>query len=173
MPVTCIDLGVVRASTAAFDDKVVVTIGQDAISKLRGDGPRLSDDPDFTSARDAAGLPDKTAGFIWVDLEDGLPLILGLAEATGQSDPRRHPRQPRAARLVPRRGPTSTVARGSFTAFAADRLAFAAVAEREFLFTSESVTEGHPDKIADQISDSVLDAVLTRRRRTAASPARR
>ena len=31
---------------------------------------------------------------------------------------------------------------------------------RDFLFTSESVTEGHPDKIADQISDSVLDAVL-------------
>jgi S-adenosylmethionine synthetase len=30
----------------------------------------------------------------------------------------------------------------------------------EFLFTSESVTEGHPDKMADQISDSVLDAVL-------------
>lgn len=32
--------------------------------------------------------------------------------------------------------------------------------EREF-FTSESVTEGHPDKIADQISDSILDAILT------------
>ena len=30
-----------------------------------------------------------------------------------------------------------------------------------FLFTSESVTEGHPDKIADQISDSILDACLT------------
>jgi S-adenosylmethionine synthetase len=29
-----------------------------------------------------------------------------------------------------------------------------------FLFTSESVTEGHPDKIADQISDGVLDAAL-------------
>jgi S-adenosylmethionine synthetase len=29
-----------------------------------------------------------------------------------------------------------------------------------YLFTSESVTEGHPDKIADQISDSVLDAIL-------------
>ncbi|WP_244163003.1 S-adenosylmethionine synthetase N-terminal domain-containing protein, partial [Streptomyces bungoensis] len=28
------------------------------------------------------------------------------------------------------------------------------------LFTSESVTEGHPDKIADQISDTVLDALL-------------
>src|SRR5206468_5804709 len=34
------------------------------------------------------------------------------------------------------------------------------MAAREFLFTSESVTEGHPDKIADQISDAVLDAVL-------------
>ena len=31
---------------------------------------------------------------------------------------------------------------------------------RSFSFTSESVTEGHPDKIADQISDAVLDAVL-------------
>jgi S-adenosylmethionine synthetase len=32
--------------------------------------------------------------------------------------------------------------------------------ENEFLFTSESVTEGHPDKIADQISDAILDAAL-------------
>jgi S-adenosylmethionine synthetase len=35
-----------------------------------------------------------------------------------------------------------------------------AYADHRFLFTSESVTEGHPDKIADQISDAVLDAVL-------------
>jgi S-adenosylmethionine synthetase len=33
-------------------------------------------------------------------------------------------------------------------------------AAHEFLFTSESVTEGHPDKVADRISDGVLDAVL-------------
>jgi S-adenosylmethionine synthetase len=32
--------------------------------------------------------------------------------------------------------------------------------DRPFLFTSESVTEGHPDKVADQISDAVLDAIL-------------
>ncbi|HIE28142.1 TPA: methionine adenosyltransferase [Candidatus Poribacteria bacterium] len=31
---------------------------------------------------------------------------------------------------------------------------------QDFLFTSESVTEGHPDKIADQISDSILDAIM-------------
>ena len=34
--------------------------------------------------------------------------------------------------------------------------------DREFLFTSESVTEGHPDKVADQIADGVLDEVLRR-----------
>src|ERR671937_895226 len=34
------------------------------------------------------------------------------------------------------------------------------MAQDEYLFTSESVTEGHPDKIADQISDAVLDAII-------------
>ncbi|HZT10791.1 MAG TPA: methionine adenosyltransferase, partial [Actinomycetota bacterium] len=34
------------------------------------------------------------------------------------------------------------------------------MARDEYLFTSESVTEGHPDKIADQISDAVLDSIL-------------
>ena len=32
--------------------------------------------------------------------------------------------------------------------------------KKDYFFTSESVTEGHPDKIADQISDSILDAIL-------------
>ncbi|MBW6493945.1 MAG: methionine adenosyltransferase [Burkholderiaceae bacterium] len=32
---------------------------------------------------------------------------------------------------------------------------------QEYLFTSESVSEGHPDKVADQISDAILDAILT------------
>ncbi len=34
------------------------------------------------------------------------------------------------------------------------------MSQRTFLFTSESVTEGHPDKVADQISDAILDALL-------------
>ncbi len=33
--------------------------------------------------------------------------------------------------------------------------------ERSYLFTSESVTEGHPDKVCDQISDAILDEILT------------
>ena len=32
----------------------------------------------------------------------------------------------------------------------------------DFLFTSESVSEGHPDKVADQISDAILDAILAK-----------
>jgi len=45
-----------------------------------------------------------------------------------------------------------------------------------YLFTSESVTEGHPDKICDQISDSILDALLARpqprcRQKSSSTPA--
>src|SRR4026207_1595492 len=39
-------------------------------------------------------------------------------------------------------------------------MSFEPLSDNEFLFTSESVTEGHPAKMADQISDGVLDAVL-------------
>ena len=31
----------------------------------------------------------------------------------------------------------------------------------DFVFTSESVTEGHPDKMCDRVSDSILDAILS------------
>ena len=34
------------------------------------------------------------------------------------------------------------------------------MAKEKILFTSESVTEGHPDKICDQISDAILDALM-------------
>jgi S-adenosylmethionine synthetase len=56
-------------------------------------------------------------------------------------------------------GQTSTGSRVSCPATGADT-SMSNYGSREFLFTSESVTEGHPDKIADQISDGVLDAVL-------------
>ena len=37
--------------------------------------------------------------------------------------------------------------------------------QKEFIFTSESVSEGHPDKMADQVSDAILDAILTQDKR--------
>src|SRR5882757_6576949 len=43
------------------------------------------------------------------------------------------------------------------------RRIFAALSE--YLFTSESVSEGHPDKVADQISDAVLDAIIAQDKR--------
>src|SRR3989338_7911070 len=39
------------------------------------------------------------------------------------------------------------------------------MSRHNFLFTSESVTEGHPDKIADQISDGILDAIMAQDKR--------
>jgi S-adenosylmethionine synthetase len=42
------------------------------------------------------------------------------------------------------------------------------MAKREYLFTSESVTEGHPDKMCDQISDAVVDAIIGREAELAA-----
>ena len=40
--------------------------------------------------------------------------------------------------------------------------------KRTYLFTSESVTEGHPDKLCDQVSDAILDAILTKEAQLAA-----
>ena len=39
------------------------------------------------------------------------------------------------------------------------------LAQESYYFTSESVTEGHPDKVCDQISDAVLDAILEKEAR--------
>ena len=36
------------------------------------------------------------------------------------------------------------------------------MSKNSYLFTSESVTEGHPDKICDQISDAVVDAIFAK-----------
>jgi hypothetical protein len=117
--VNCVDLGVgIQLRTAAFDDKVVVTTGLSAISKLRGDGPRLGDDEGFASARDAAGLPNESLGFMWIDLEDGIPLILGLADASGTSIPAeiRANLEPLGSFLAWMEGDDDARA-GSFTAF--------------------------------------------------------
>ncbi len=40
------------------------------------------------------------------------------------------------------------------------------MSKEQFFFTSESVTEGHPDKVADQISDAILDAIIGQDKRS-------
>ena len=85
--VQCVGFSEFELRTAAFDGKVVVTIGQGAIAKLRDDGDKLADDEGFEDARDAAGMPAESVGFMWLDLEDGIPMVLGLANASGGSIP--------------------------------------------------------------------------------------
>jgi hypothetical protein len=85
--VQCVSFDEFELRTAAFDGKVVVTIGQGAIAKLRDDGDKLADDEGFKDARDAAGMPAESTGFMWLDLEDGIPMVLGLANASGGSIP--------------------------------------------------------------------------------------
>jgi Protein of unknown function (DUF3352) len=84
--VKCISFSGVSIRYAAFDGKVVVTSGVQSIEEIRSGGPRLADDDAFKDAREAAGMPDATAGFVWLDFEDGLPLLFGLAEAAGGGD---------------------------------------------------------------------------------------
>jgi hypothetical protein len=84
--VKCVSFQGFSIRYAAFDGKVVVTTGAQSIEEIRSGGPRLTDDDAFKGARDAAGMPDETAGFFWLDFEDGLPLVFGLAEASGDSD---------------------------------------------------------------------------------------
>ena len=83
--VNCVGLSGFSIRYAAFDGKVVITTGAQSIEEIRSGGPRLADDDAFKSARAAAGMPDETAGFLWLDVEDGLPLVIGLAEASGGS----------------------------------------------------------------------------------------
>jgi len=85
--VQCVSFDEFELRTAAFDGKVVVTIGQGAIAKLRDDGDKLADDDGFKDARDAAGMPAESVGFMWLDLEDGIPMIMGLSTASGGSIP--------------------------------------------------------------------------------------
>jgi hypothetical protein len=66
---------------AAFDGLLVVTSSQEGIAALRDESDRLSDSEAFDDALDAAGVPDETQGFGYVDLQRAVPLFLGFAEA--------------------------------------------------------------------------------------------
>ena len=70
---------------AAFDGLLVVTSSQEGIAALREEGDRLSDSEAFDDALDAAGVPDETQGFGYVDLQRAVPLLMGYA-AVGDAE---------------------------------------------------------------------------------------
>lgn len=72
---------------AAFEGLLVVTTSADGIAAVRKEDDRLADDPDFRDALDAAGVPDETTGFAYVNLEDAIPYVLGFVEQGADTVP--------------------------------------------------------------------------------------
>jgi Protein of unknown function (DUF3352) len=71
---------------AEFAHKIVVTNSRTTISDMQGTGPKLSDDPAYTGAVAAAGAPDETVGFLYVNAHDGLRYAFSyFAKRTGQT----------------------------------------------------------------------------------------
>ncbi|HXV35071.1 MAG TPA: hypothetical protein VD769_13775 [Gaiellaceae bacterium] len=70
----------------AFDGLLAVSNSQAELDALRGDGPRLGGDDRFAAALEAAGMPDETTGFGYVDVEAAIPLVAGLAPVAGTAD---------------------------------------------------------------------------------------
>jgi hypothetical protein len=72
---------------AAFDGKLVITSAQSGITGLKDGGPSLADDATFKDATSAAGMPDATSGFVYLNLKDSIPLIENVAQLGGQAVP--------------------------------------------------------------------------------------
>ena len=74
---------------AVVDDQVVATTASSPAHALERAqvGGSLADDEDFKEAKDAAGMPDETGGFLYVDVADALPL-LSLAGYAGVDVPK-------------------------------------------------------------------------------------
>jgi hypothetical protein len=68
---------------AVTDGKAFVTNTRAELEQALGDSKKLADDAVYQEARDAAGAPDETASFVYVNLESGLPYVFDFAE-TGE-----------------------------------------------------------------------------------------
>src|SRR4051812_24206086 len=85
-PVKTLDLGKFQVHYGSVDGKVLVTSGLSGIADY-GQGDHLADSADFKEAKDAAGMPDSTGGFLYLDVKDALPLLESLASLSGQALP--------------------------------------------------------------------------------------
>jgi len=85
--VKTVDLGNFAIHYGAVDGKVLLTSGLNGIADYGTSGDRFPDSADFKEAKDAAGMPDSTGGFAYIDVKDVLPLLEGLAALSGKSLP--------------------------------------------------------------------------------------
>jgi hypothetical protein len=72
---------------AGFDGRLVVTTSREGIADLREEGDRFSDSEAFSQAKELAGMPDETVGFLYVDLQEIVPLVVGLVGVSGEEVP--------------------------------------------------------------------------------------
>jgi hypothetical protein len=72
---------------AAFDGKLVITSATTGIFELSGGGSKLADDDGFKAAAESVGMPGETAGFIYLNIEDALPLLENFAQTAGEPLP--------------------------------------------------------------------------------------
>jgi hypothetical protein len=86
-PVKTVELGNFAIHYGAVDGKVLLTSGLNGIADFGTSGDRFPDSADFKEAKDAAGMPDSTGGFAYIDVKDVLPLLEGLAALSGKSLP--------------------------------------------------------------------------------------
>src|SRR5689334_2958426 len=84
--VKTVNLGQFAIHYGTVDGKVLITSGVSGIADY-GQGDDLSDSGDFKEAKDTAGMPDSTGGVIYLDLNDALPMLEGLASLSGENLP--------------------------------------------------------------------------------------
>jgi uncharacterized protein DUF3352 len=80
VPAKRIALGKTSIYYAVFDGKLVLTNAEGAIRGLKGGGQRLADSQAWQDAKTSAGLPDKTVGIFYADVQKVLPLLQGLGK---------------------------------------------------------------------------------------------
>jgi hypothetical protein len=85
--VKTLDLGRFSVHYGVVDGTVVITSGLSGISDYGAAGERLPASADFKQAQEAAGMPDSTGGFLYLDLKNSIPLLEGLAALAGKSPP--------------------------------------------------------------------------------------
>jgi hypothetical protein len=73
--VKTLQLGPVGLNYGAFDDKLVVSLSTAAFRELKSGGEKLGDAEDFKAAAEAAGLPDETSGFFYLNVQDFIPTL--------------------------------------------------------------------------------------------------
>ena len=79
-------LGQVTVRHAVIGGQLVISSSQQGIAAFRAPGTKLSGDPAFQAAAKAAGLPERTTGFVYANLKAALPLVQLLAPHAGLGD---------------------------------------------------------------------------------------